>query len=68
MSCTYFWTYVYMFMCVCIYLYTHTGKILMEIMEYFHQIYKNINNRMKGKFEYIKIVKSTSEDNMKQII
>lgn len=37
-------------------------------MEYFHQIYKNMNNRMKGKLEYIKIVKSTSEDNMKQII
>ena len=64
--------YTCIYVCVCIFIYiyihTHTGKILTEIMEYFQQIYKNINNRMKGKFEYIKILKSTSEDNMKQII
>lgn len=47
---------------------TLVEKTVKDIMEYFQLICKNVNNRIKGKFEYIKSFKIMSEYDMKEII
>lgn len=59
---------VSLYVCVYANMLTLVEKTVKDIMEYFQLICKNVNNRIKGKFEYIKSFKIMSEYDMKEII